>query len=217
MFTGIIEELGIVSRVRHTHQNLAGAVIQIQCSKILEDLKTGDSVAINGTCQTAVEVGKNFFEVETSLETLNLTNLASLKTGQKVNLERAMSANSRFGGHIVSGHIEGTGVFLKKETQGLAKILYFEAPENILKYLIYKGSVCLNGISLTIASLKENVFSVSVVPHTLKETNLYDLKSGDIINLEPDIIAKYVEKFVSKADNMNGKISVNFLEENGFY
>jgi riboflavin synthase len=213
MFTGIIEETGIV---KFLNRQSSGAVIQIQCLKILEDLKTGDSIAINGTCQTAVKIGKDFFEVEASLETLKLTNLANLKIGQKVNLERAMAANSRLGGHIVSGHVEGTGIFLKKENQGLAEIFYFEAPENIAKYLIYKGSVCLNGISLTIASLNENIFSVSVVSHTLKETNLYDLKHGDIVNLEPDVIAKYVEKFVSKADNTGGKISIDFLKENGF-
>jgi len=213
MFTGLIEEIGVVKAF---HKQSSGAVLQVGCSKILDDLKIGDSVAINGACQTAVKVGVDFFEVEAALETLNLTNLANLQKGQKVNLERAMSATSRFGGHMVSGHVEGTGKFLRKEKQGIAEVFYFEAPENVSKYLVYKGSVSLNGISLTIASLTKNIFSVSVISHTLQETNLNDLKTGDFVNIEPDIIAKYIEKFLSKGHNTGGDISFDFLKENGF-
>lgn len=214
MFTGLIEEIGIIKAL---NKQTSGAVIQIQCQKVLEDLKTGDSIAINGACQTATKIGKDFFEVDAAIETLKLTNFINFTTGTKVNLERAMSATSRFGGHMVSGHVEGVASFIKKEKEGLAEIFYFEAPKNVTHYLVHKGSVCINGISLTITSLNNNIFSISVIPHTIKETTLPELKSGDIVNIEPDIIAKYVEKFLSKAHNTSSNLSVDFLKENGFY
>ena len=215
MFTGLIEETGIVANIKKQNNS---AVISINCAKILDDLKHGDSVAIDGACQTVTKITKNSgFEVETSKETLDLTILNNYKQGQCVNLERAMAANSRFGGHIVTGHIEGTGEFLKKENQGLSYNFYFIAPENIIKYIVYKGSVCINGISLTIASLKDNIFSAAVIPTTLEQTNLRLLNQGDKINLEPDILAKYVEKFMGKYDNKTVNVTENYLTEHGFY
>ncbi|HSA06270.1 MAG TPA: riboflavin synthase [Candidatus Gastranaerophilales bacterium] len=213
MFTGLIEETGMVAGINKQNN---GAVISIKCVKILDDLKQGDSVAVDGVCQTVTKINSAGFEVETSAETLKLTILNDYKTRQVINLERAMSANSRFGGHIVSGHVEGTGFFLKKEKQGLAYIFYFNAPENILKYMVYKGSICVNGISLTIASIKENVFSTAIIPSTIEQTTLKLLDQGDKVNLEPDILAKYVEKFAGKYDHKIEKINEHYLKEHGF-
>jgi len=198
MFTGLIEEIGIISSVAKQSQ---GAVISVTCAKILDDLKLGDSVAIDGACQTVVKLRPSGFDVEAAKETLDLTTFNDYKSGRKVNLERAMLSNGRFGGHIVSGHIDGVGIFKRKENQGLADVYYFEAHENVAKYIVYKGSICINGVSLTIASIDRNIFSISVIPMTLQETNLPDLKIGDKVNLESDILAKYVEKFVLAKDN----------------
>ena len=213
MFTGLIEEIGIISSVAKQSQ---GAVISVTCSKILDDLKLGDSVSIDGACQTVVKLRKNGFDVEAAKETLDLTTLNDYKTGSKVNLERAMLANGRFGGHIVSGHIDGIGIFQRKQNQGLADVYYFEAPEKVARYLVYKGSICINGVSLTIASLERNVFSISIIPMTIKETNLQNLNTGDKVNLESDILAKYVENFINKKDNKAENITVNYLQEHGF-
>jgi len=213
MFTGLIEEIGLITGFNKQNN---GAIITVSCKKILDGLKNGDSVAIDGACQTVTKISGSCFEVETSSETLNLTILNNYKKGQYVNLERAMAANGRFGGHIVSGHIEGVGEFLRREKQGLAWDYYFKAPEHIMKYIVYKGSVCINGISLTVALINENVFSVAVIPTTVEETNLKYLKSGNSIDLEPDILAKYVEKFVSKYDNSRSNITENYLLEHGF-
>ena len=214
MFTGLVEEIGIISSI--TKQS-KGAVISVTCSKILDDLKLGDSVAIDGACQTVVKLRENGFDVEAAKETLDLTTFTEYKIGRKVNLERAMAANGRFGGHFVSGHVDGTGKFLRKQNDGMADIYYFEAPENVAKYIVYKGSITINGISLTVASIENNIFTVSVIPLTLKETNLPDLNSGGKINLESDIIAKYVENFVCRKDNNTEKITMNYLQEHGFF
>ena len=218
MFTGLIEEVGIINSVKKAAQ---GAVISVDCSKISDDLKIGDSISIDGACQTAVKIRANGFDVEASLETLNLAIFKNYKPGTKVNLERAMPACGRFGGHIVTGHVDGTGEFKKKINQGIADLFYFSAPENVAKYLVYKGSVCVNGISLTIASLEGNVFSVSVIPLTVKHTNLAYLTPNDKVNLESDILAKYIEKFVSRADNKindnkTENITDSYLQEHGF-
>ena len=211
MFTGLIEELGKIANIK---KHSSGAVIGVKCARILDDLKLGDSVAIDGACQTVTKITDSGFEVETSKETLDLTILNDYKPGQLVNLERAMLANSRFGGHIVTGHVHGLGKYLRRENQGLAFNYYFSAPENILKYLVYKGSITVNGISLTIASLEGNVFSVAIIPATLNETNLHALNSGDSVNLEPDILAVYVEKFTKTSNKSN--ITENYLAEHGF-
>ncbi|MFH0703299.1 MAG: riboflavin synthase [bacterium] len=213
MFTGIIEEIGIIKFIERKRH---GAVISVNCAKVLNDLNIGDSIAIDGACQTVSEFGNNYFSIEASQETLNLTTLKNFQPGFKVNLERAMPVNGRFGGHIVTGHVDGVGTFEKKINQGLADLYYFSAPENIAKYMVYKGSVCINGISLTVASLKKNIFSVSVIPMTAKSTNLTYLKAGDNVNLESDILAKYIEKFVSKDNNVTGSIDIGYLEKHGF-
>ncbi len=209
MFTGLIEEKGSIAAVKKQNN---GAVIAINCAGILDELKPGDSVSIDGVCQTVTKTLNSGFEVETSAETLRLTTLNDYKQGQIVNLERAMLASSRFHGHIVTGHVEATGIFLKKENRYPACNFYFSAPENIMKYLVYKGSIALNGVSLTIASLERGLFSVAIIPTTLGETNLNRLHPGDKVNLEPDILGKYVEKFTQK----NAGITESYLEKHGF-
>jgi len=213
VFTGIIEEIGTVRTIERIAQ---GAIISVSCSKILDDLAIGDSVAVNGACQTVVKLRNDGFDVEAAPETMNLTTFKYFKEGDKVNLERAMSASSRFGGHMVAGHVDGVGEFKEKVNQGIADVYYFWAPDDIVKYMVYKGSIAINGVSLTIASIKENIFSISVISQTERSTNLIYLKSGDKVNLESDIIAKYVEKFVSKSDNATGNINANYLAQHGF-
>lgn len=220
MFTGIIEELGTV---RNFSKNNSGAKITISCKKVLEDLKIGDSVAINGVCQTAVEIGDNYFVAEISNETLKVTTLSNLKSTQIVNLERAMLANGRFGGHIVSGHVDGTAIFIEKINQGIATTFIFAANENLTNYIIKKGSICIDGISLTIADISQNKFSIAVIPHTQKETTLNNLKIGDSVNIETDVLGKYIEKFLQNTNkisannnNFSNNITEDFLRENGF-
>lgn len=213
MFTGLIEEIGIISSIS---KQMQGAVISVACTKILDDLKPGDSVSVDGACQTVVSLKNNGFDVQAAKETLDLTIFNDYKSGNKVNLERAMPANGRFGGHLVSGHIDGTGIFLKKENQGIADVYYFKAPDEILKYIVYKGSISINGVSLTIASIEANIFSVSIIPTTLNETNLSDLNNGDRVNLESDILAKYIENFINKSDNKTENITMSYLSKHGF-
>jgi riboflavin synthase len=211
MFTGLVEE---VSKIQVLATHFGGARLFLVCEKILDDLKIGDSVAVNGTCLTVTSIENKTVCFDVAKETLNLTNIANLKAGDSVNLERAMPANGRFGGHIVSGHIDGMGKFIRKNFDGMSYIMSFEAPKEISKYIIKKGSICINGISLTIAKIEGNIFSISIIPHTFENTNLKDLKSGDYVNLETDIIAKYIEKFTSSTDN--SVITESFLMENGF-
>lgn len=211
MFTGIIEEIGIISNI---NKSPAGALISVDCSKILDDIHIGDSIAINGACETVIKLRNNGFDVEASQETLNLTTLKDFKAGQEVNLERAMSAKGRFGGHIVTGHIDGTGEFRNKVNQGIADIYYFQTSENITGYMVYKGSICVDGISLTIASLQGNIFGISVIPHTVKTTVLKRLKTGMRVNLESDIFAKYIEKYLSRTSSSG--INISYLQEHGF-
>ena len=212
MFTGLIEEIG---KVKTFDKNSAGAVIVVECKKILDDIKLGASVAINGACHTVVDYSSSSITVQTSNETLNVSNFSNLKKGSSVNLERAMTLSSRLDGHLVSGHIDGTAVFLEKISDGFSNKLFFKLDENLKKYIIYKGSIAINGISLTIASVENVKISVEIIPHTIQETNLIDLKIGDIVNIETDVIAKYVENF-SRVGNNTTKITKNFLEENGF-
>ncbi len=213
MFTGIIEEIG---EIKSINKNDLGIDISIIAIKIFNDLKIGDSIAVNGCCQTITKISNNEFFIQAVWETLQLSNLQNLKIGEKVNLERALMINSRLGGHIVSGHIEGLGKILNIKNKGNSTIFEIQAPQNIMKYLVYKGSVTVNGVSLTISELLNDSFKVSVVPHTLNNTTFCNLKTGDCVNLEPDLIAKYIEKLTNKEDNTNKRITLEFLKENGF-
>ncbi len=217
MFTGIIEEIGLIKSI---NKSADGATIAISCNKILDDITIGDSIAVDGACQTAVAFDNTTFKVEASPETLNLTTLYDFYPGKYVNLERAMKANGRFGGHIVSGHVDSTGTFIKKEKQGISYLYYFQAPQTVLNYIIHKGSICINGISLTIASLQNDIFSIAVIPQTIKDTNLQYLKPKDKVNLESDVFAKYVEKFMinynNNANPQKADITLDYLAEHGF-
>lgn len=205
MFTGIVEELGKI-------QKITSEKIVIECSTVKEDTKIGDSIAVNGVCLTVTELSANSFSADVSSETFKITTFGDLKTGDFVNLERAMSTNGRFGGHIVSGHIDGVGKFLSSNSHNEFR---FELPEDISKYVIKKGSITINGISLTIATVDRNIITLAIIPHTLDNTNLKFLKSGAFVNIEVDMIAKYVEKFLSTSDNKSS-VSIDLLQANGF-
>ena len=220
MFTGIIEEMGTVSSI--AEGNLS-AVITIQASKVLEGSQTGDSIAVNGVCLTVTSIHGSFFTADVMAETLRRSSLGSLSKGSHVNLERAMPMNGRFGGHIVSGHIDGTGTVVSKVKEDNAVWVKINAPQDILKYIVLKGSVAIDGTSLTVAGLDDSTFSVSVIPHTASGTILLQKSTGDIVNLENDIIGKYVERLLSFQNNKDGMdtgsspaLTVDFLLENGF-
>jgi len=194
LFTGIIEEIGVIKVIK---KGTKSATLTVEGKVIFSDLKIGDSVATNGVCLTVTSFDKNRFTAEVMNETLMRSALGEIKTGNKVNLERAMLANGRFGGHIVSGHIDGIGKINLIRTDDIATWYDIKTSPNIMKYIIEKGSICIDGISLTVAKVKKDSFSVSVIPHTAKETTLMYKRIGAIVNLENDIFGKYIEKFVT--------------------
>lgn len=210
MFTGIVEEIGSVKNVIKSAKT---CVLTINASKILEDVSLGDSIAVNGVCLTVTKFDKGEFSVDVMNETLKKSSLNSIKSGTRVNLERAMSANGRFGGHIVSGHIDGLGKIISIREDGNAIWFEIEAEKEILKYIIKKGSVALDGVSLTVAELGKRSFKISMIPHTLAETIFSDKVVGDVINIENDCIGKYVERLLEKDSK---GIDINFLREHGF-
>ena len=193
MFTGIVEEKGTVG-----HISLAGisGSIAIKARKVLEGTRIGDSIAVNGVCLTVVSLRPDGFTADVMAETIRRTSLGSCQPGDPVNLERAMAADGRFGGHIVAGHIDGVGTIRSAVPEGNAVWITIEAPPQILRYIVEKGSIAIDGISLTVAYVDESVFKVSVIPHTAAETTLLSKKAGDIVNLENDIVGKYIEKLM---------------------
>ena len=214
MFTGIIEEVGTVSRVQHSGN---ASFIEIQAKKVLEDVHLGDSIAVNGVCLTVTHFGGGVFRADVMNETLNRSSLGSLTSGSPVNLERAMAANGRFGGHIVSGHIDGTGIITDIKNDGIAVWYKVSAAPELLRYIVEKGSIAIDGISLTVAKVTDTSFSVSIIPHTAAQTILSMKKTGDTVNLENDIIAKYAEKLMKPAETpKTGGITMDFLAKNGF-
>lgn len=210
MFTGIIEETGKVDKV-----NLGMGEIVIHAKKVLEGTKIGDSIAVNGVCLTVTKTGSESFHADVMMETIRRTSLKNLKRGDKVNLERAMAADGRFGGHIVSGHIDGTGIIEKMEREGNAILITIKASSEILNLIVEKGSICIDGISLTVAAVTDYNFLVSIIPHTAKETTLQEKQPGDEVNLENDIIGKYVEKLVGVNKKKTG-LTMEMLSEYGF-
>ena len=214
MFTGIVEEMGVIRSIR---RGAHSAVLSIGAEAVLSDLKTGDSVAVNGVCLTATAVEGRGFTADVMHETLLRSSLGALGPGSPVNLERAMAAGGRFGGHIVSGHIDGTGTITERRRDDNAVWYTVSAPA-LLRYIVEKGSIAIDGISLTVASVAADRFSVSVIPHTAAVTVLGRKRPGDIVNLETDIIGKYVEKLLRPAEDTapKGGISLEFLMENGF-
>lgn len=212
MFTGIIEEVGTVKSIVRSSNS---AVFTINAKLVTSDIKLGDSIAVNGLCLTVIDYGKTEFSADIMPESLRRSSLGSLKNGSKVNLERAMPAVGRFGGHIVSGHIDGTGRISKIRRESNAVWYTVEADKSILKYIVTKGSVALDGISLTIAEVTANNFSVSVIPHTAENTILPTKNTGDFVNIENDCIGKYIEKLISTGGERQG-ITHEYLTKFGF-
>lgn len=218
MFTGLIEEVGTIQNVR---RGTRSCVLTIGCKKVLEGSQIGDSIAVNGVCLTVTNMGGSYYTADVMAETMNRSSLGQLSTGASVNLERAMPANGRFGGHIVSGHIDGTGTVQSIEPEDNAIWYTIVAKPNLLRYIVEKGSITIDGISLTVAYVDEHCFKVSIIPHTQQVTALHDRGVGDIVNLECDIIGKYVEKLLQPAaaeEETKKEIGIteDFLKKYGF-
>jgi riboflavin synthase len=199
MFTGIVEEMGAVTSLEQT---LGGVRLTILASTVLADLKLGDSVSINGACLTVIAQNERSFAVDVSPETLSVTTLGRLTGGVPVNLERAMKLNERLGGHLVAGHVDGVGTIRSRQQEGNAIILLIEAPDEVLRYCIHKGSVTVDGISLTINDVTDHAFSVAVIPHTAAVTTLGLKQVNDQVNLESDLIGKFVDRLLHQRSQM---------------
>ena len=215
MFTGLIEEIGTVRRIE---RGAKGARLTIAANTVLENTKIGDSIATNGVCLTVVALTDDSFSADVMAESLRRSALGSLQSGSPVNLERAMPADGRFGGHIVSGHIDGTGRIAATRRDDNAVWYTVETPAPLLRYIVEKGSITIDGISLTVAAVEQDRFSVSLIPHTAQVTILGEKGPGDTVNLETDIIGKYVEKLLQPAPEPTGSrgVTLEFLAENGF-
>lgn len=217
MFTGIIEEIG---QIKHIALGTKSSAMIIGADKVLDDVKIGDSISTNGVCLTVSRFGSDYFEADVMAETMRRTNFRELRTGDKVNLERAMQLNGRFGGHIVSGHVDGTGVIVSMKKEENAVWVSIGTNENILKYIVEKGSITIDGISLTVAYVDDHIFKVSIIPHTGAQTTLLGKKIGDSVNLENDLIGKYVEKMLKSrmqsAGVRSSVIDEDYLRKYGF-
>lgn len=215
MFTGIIETTGLIRELRH---GPAGARILISAPEISGSLKIGDSIAVNGACLTVVDCLEDSFRCDLSQETLSRTSFGKAKEGGRVNLERALVVGSRLGGHFVQGHIDGVGTLVALTPRGEGTVMTIEFPPALERYFVSKGSIAVDGISLTIASTEGNGFTVAVIPHTLQQTNLRAARPGDPVNLEVDILAKYFERYfqLGLMQDRPDKWNVAYLEEQGF-
>lgn len=213
MFTGLVEEIGVISSI----QNINNALyINVTANKIIKGLKIGDSIAINGACQTVIDLKGNEFKVYASNETVNVTNFLSYKKGSFVNLERPLKLDARLDGHIVSGHIDTTAKIYAIRQIAETREFEFEIDMKYKNQLVPKGSISVDGISLTIADVTDNKFKITVIPHTYNSTTMKYLKIGDRVNIETDIIGKYIENYLSSNDNINNNITIDLLERNGF-
>lgn len=212
MFTGIVEEIGLMKAIK---KGTASAVLTIEAQMVLSDAKIGDSIAVNGVCLTVTSFTGNLFTADVMHETLQRSSLSALRAGSTVNLERAMLADGRFGGHIVSGHIDGTGTVTDIKPDDNAIWFTVRTQPAVMRYIIEKGSIAIDGISLTVAKVMEGAFCVSVIPHTIAQTTLSQRKVGDIVNLENDLVGKYVEKLLGERPETGG-ISKEFLRQHGF-
>lgn len=216
MFTGIIEEIGTVKSVISGYSS---GVIVIKADTVLKGTKLGDSIAVNGVCLTVTKITEKEFSADVMPETLRRSNLGLLRTGSAVNLERAMAADGRFGGHIVSGHIDGIGTITEMKKEENAVWVTVSADADIMRLIVEKGSAAIDGISLTVAKVDKQQFSVSIIPHTGSETTLLNKKIGDKVNLENDIIGKYVERLLRPekiSEKTQSNITMEFLRQNGF-
>ncbi|MCY7854344.1 riboflavin synthase subunit alpha [Bacillus spizizenii] len=215
MFTGIIEETGTIESMKKAGHSMA---LTIKCSKILEDVHLGDSIAVNGICLTVTDFTKNQFTVDVMPETVKATSLNDLSKGSKVNLERAMAANGRFGGHFVSGHVDGTAEITRIEERSNAVYYDVKMDHSLTKTLVLKGSITVDGVSLTIFGLTEDTVTISLIPHTISETTFSEKTIGSKVNIECDMIGKYMYRFLHKANENKTQQTITkaFLSENGF-
>lgn len=215
MFTGIVEEIGSIKAIKNGESSSS---MVIKATKVLEGTNIGDSICTNGVCLTATKISENEVEVDVMPETLRRTNLGELHIGSKVNLERALTLNSRLGGHIVSGHIDGTGNIIHIEKEDNAVWFQIELDKELLRYVVEKGSITIDGISLTVAYVDDKSFKVSIIPHTAEETILLSKSVGARVNIECDILAKYIEKLMKPGETKSKEqeIDESFLIENGF-
>ena len=215
MFTGIVEEKG---KIRYIQLGGESGVLSVKAKKVLQGTKIGDSIAVDGVCLTVTSLQPDGFTADVMTETIRRSSLGSCKAGSQVNLERAMAADGRFGGHIVSGHIDGTGVVRSMVREENAVWVSIETSPQILRLIVEKGSICIDGVSLTVAKVDEASFQVSVIPHTGEETTLLEKVPGNLVNLENDVIGKYVEKLLglNKKEKKESGITMEFLEKFGF-
>ncbi len=217
MFTGIVEEVGSVKALKFS--SITGT-IEIKAKTVLEGTKIGDSIAVNGVCLTVTELGPEGFTADVMPETLRRSNLGTLRPGSPVDLERAMVADGRFGGHMISGHIDGTGTIIQQRREGNAVWVRIQAPGELLQLIVEKGSIAIDGISLTVAAVSGRDFQVSIIPHTGSQTILLSKHPGDVVNLETDIIGKYVQKLLAPGapaqESQERKLTLEYLEANGF-
>ena len=217
MFTGIIEEMGKIKSIENYEK---GMKLTVTANKVLESVKIGDSISTNGVCLTVSKINSTSFTADVMAETIRRSGFENLVVGEKVNLERALKSDGRFGGHIVTGHIDGTGIVTKFEKEDNAVWLTIKASNNILDYIVEKGSIAIDGVSLTVAYVDKEIFKVSIIPHTGKETILLNSKHMKIVNLECDIIGKYVAKLMgiktSQQEENKDTINLDFLSRNGF-
>lgn len=213
MFTGIIEELGTL---RRSERGSVSARLYIEARVVTEDIGLGDSIAVNGVCLTVTDFGADRFVADVMAETLKRTNLGDLRPGERVNLERAMRLGDRLGGHLVSGHVDGVGAIVGREAHGIALMFRLRAPGTVMRYVIEKGSVAVDGISLTVVDFDHESFRISIIPHTAEMTTLGFKRVGEMVNLEADMIAKYVEKMLGAFRESGGKVNTDLLARHGF-
>lgn len=220
MFTGIIEEIGSLQSIQSRGQSM---VLTIEADKVLEGIRLGDSIAVNGVCLTAVAYDAHSFSVDVMPETYRQTNISKLGHGARLNLERALQAEGRFGGHMVQGHIDGCGVIRSRHNEENAVVYSIEPDQKkLFRYIIGRGSITIDGISLTVVHTDETSFTVSIIPHTLAQTILNDKRAGDVVNVETDILGKYIEHLMNykeqaeSSENKNSPITEAFLVDNGF-
>jgi riboflavin synthase len=215
MFTGIIEETG---RIRQISRGSKSVKLTVEASLVLEETKVGDSISTNGICLTVIEMENSSFTVDVMAETLRRSSLNNMTTGSRVNLERALRLSDRLGGHLLSGHVDGLGVIREITMEDIARVIRIDTTPELLKYIVPKGSIAIDGISLTVVNVDEKSFSVSIIPHTATVTTLMEKQPGDAVNLETDMIARYVEKLLKKspAEYEKKDINMEFLHQHGF-
>ncbi len=217
MFTGIIEEIGAIQELRFVSE---GAIITVAAKLVPSDMKIGDSISVSGVCLTATRFTSGSFVCDISAETLQRSSFRQAKQGTKVNLERSLKIGDRLGGHFVLGHVDRVGRLLSKTASGAGSVMTFSYPKELDRYLVYKGSIAVDGISLTIASIEKAAFSIAVIPHTFESTNLRELNPGDAVNLEVDILGKYFERFfqlgLMPREKTGSAITSEYLKSQGF-